>query len=86
MLVDPDKQKVVEGLTPEQIAKMEKEMEALQRDLKQIEESHGNQVLISFWHVDISPNYLRMAALHATWISITEKSSASCSRLLKVQR
>jgi hypothetical protein len=45
MLVDPDKQKVAEGLTPEQIAKMEKEMEALQRDLKQIEESHGNQVL-----------------------------------------
>lgn len=45
MLIDPDKQKVVEGLTPEQVAKMEKEMEALQRDLKQVEESHGNQVL-----------------------------------------
>jgi hypothetical protein len=45
MLVDPDKHKVVEGLTPEQVAKMEKEMEALQRDLKLVEESHGNQVL-----------------------------------------
>ena len=45
MLVDPDKHKVVEGLTPEQVAKMEKEMEVLQRDLKRIEESHGNQVL-----------------------------------------
>ena len=45
MLLDPGKHKVVEGLTPEQISKMEKEMEALQRDLKLIEESHGNQVL-----------------------------------------
>ena len=45
MLVDPDKHKVVEGLTPEQVTKMEKEMEALQRDLKHVEESHGNQVL-----------------------------------------
>ncbi len=45
MLVEPDKHKVVEGLTPEQLAKMEKEMEALQRDLKLVEESHGNQVL-----------------------------------------
>ncbi|HUJ30550.1 MAG TPA: plasmid partitioning protein RepB C-terminal domain-containing protein [Candidatus Acidoferrum sp.] len=45
MLLEPDKHKVVEGLTPEQIAKMEKEMEVLQRDLKLVEESHGNQVL-----------------------------------------
>src|SRR5215469_10007666 len=42
---NPDKHKVVEGLTPEQLAKMEKEMEALQRDLKIVEDSHGNQVL-----------------------------------------
>lgn len=45
MLVDPDKHKIVEGLTQEQVAKMEKEMEVLQRDLTLIEESHGNQVL-----------------------------------------
>jgi len=45
MLVEPDKQKTVKGLTPEQIAKMEKEMETLQRDLKLVEENHGNQVL-----------------------------------------
>ena len=45
MLVDPDKHKIVEGLTPKQVAKMEKEMEVLQRDLGLIEESHGNQVL-----------------------------------------
>jgi RepB plasmid partitioning protein/ParB-like nuclease domain len=45
MLVDPGKQKLAAGLTPEQITKMEKEMEGLQRDLKLIEESHGNQVL-----------------------------------------
>lgn len=45
MLVDPDKHKYARGLTPEQIAKMEKEMEGLQRDVGLIEESHGTQVL-----------------------------------------
>jgi hypothetical protein len=45
LLVDPDKQKVSEGLTPEQVAKMEKEMETLQRDLRAVEDSHGNAVL-----------------------------------------
>ncbi len=45
MLLEPDKHKIVEGLTPEQVTKMEKEMEVLQRDLKLIEESHGNKVL-----------------------------------------
>jgi hypothetical protein len=45
MLLEPDKHKTVKSLTSEQIAKMEKEMEVLQRDLKLIEESHGNQVL-----------------------------------------
>lgn len=45
MLVDPEKHRVVEGLTPEQVAKMEQEMEGLQRDLKLVEESHGNEFL-----------------------------------------
>ena len=45
MLVDSDKHKVVEGLTPEQVTKMEKEMDGLQRDLKLIEELHGTEVL-----------------------------------------
>jgi hypothetical protein len=45
MLVEPDKHKTVDGLTPEQMAKMTKEMESLQQDLKTIEESHGNQVI-----------------------------------------
>ena len=45
MLVDPDKDKIIEGLTPEQVAKMEKEMDSLQRDMKLIEASHGNEVL-----------------------------------------
>jgi hypothetical protein len=45
MLIEPDKHKAVQGLMPEQVAKMEKEMEVLQRDLKLVEESHGNQVL-----------------------------------------
>jgi hypothetical protein len=45
LLVDPEKHKPVAGLSAEQVAKMEREMEVLQRDLKVIEDSHGNQVL-----------------------------------------
>jgi ParB-like chromosome segregation protein Spo0J len=45
MLVEPTKRKSVEGLTAKQMAKMTKEMETLQRDLKTIEESHGDEVL-----------------------------------------
>ena len=45
MVLDLDKQRLVEGLSPEQVAKMEKEMETLQRELKAIEDSHGSKVL-----------------------------------------
>ena len=45
MLVDPEKHKLVAGLSPDQVAKMEREMEVLQRDLRVIEDSNGNQVL-----------------------------------------
>lgn len=45
MLVDPAKHKLTRTLSPDQVAKMEKEMEDLQRELRTIEESHGNQVL-----------------------------------------
>jgi hypothetical protein len=45
MLLDPEKHKLVEGITAEQVAKMQKEMEGLQKDLKGVEESHGNEVL-----------------------------------------
>ena len=44
MLLDGEKDKAVEGLTPDQVVKMEKEMEALQRDLKHVEESHGTEI------------------------------------------
>jgi hypothetical protein len=54
MLVDPDKHKVTEGLTPEQVSKMQQEMEVLQRDLKQVEGSHGNQVL----HLVLAKGYV----------------------------
>lgn len=45
MLLDPDKHKAVQGLTPEQITKMEQETETLHLDLKAIEQSHGDNVL-----------------------------------------
>ena len=44
-LIDPEKHRVVDGLTPEQVSKMQREMDVLQRDLKVIEDTHGNEVL-----------------------------------------
>lgn len=44
-LVNPKKAKAKAGATPEQLARLEREMEALQRDIKQIEDSYGDDVL-----------------------------------------
>jgi len=44
-LAQPEKPKVKEGLTPEEIGKMEQEMESLERDLKAVEESYGENML-----------------------------------------
>jgi len=45
MLINPDKSEIMQGLTAEQVAKMEKEMEGLQVDLKTIEATYGTEVL-----------------------------------------
>jgi len=45
MLINPDKSKIAQGLTAEEVAKMEKEMEGLQGDLKAIEATYGTEVL-----------------------------------------
>jgi len=45
MLINPDKSKIAQGLTAEEVAKMEREMEGLQGNLKTIEASYGNEVL-----------------------------------------
>jgi ParB-like chromosome segregation protein Spo0J len=44
-LVNAEKPKEVGGITPEQMARMEREMESLQRDFKAIEASYGDDVL-----------------------------------------
>lgn len=53
-LVNPDRPKQVGGVTPEQMARMEREMEALQRDFKAVEASYGDDVL----HLVIATGYL----------------------------
>jgi len=45
LLLDADKPKKVEGLTSEQMLRMEREIEGLQKDLKLIEESYGTEML-----------------------------------------
>jgi ParB-like chromosome segregation protein Spo0J len=44
-LAQPDKPKIKEGLSPEEIGKMEQEMETVERDLKAVEESYGENIL-----------------------------------------
>jgi hypothetical protein len=44
-LTHPEVPKVAKGLSPAEIARMELEMESLQRDFKAFEESHGENVL-----------------------------------------
>lgn len=53
-LVKSDRPKKVGGLTPEQMARMEREMEALQQDLKTVETRYGDDVL----HLVIASGYL----------------------------
>jgi len=53
-LVKSDQPKKVAGLTPEQMAKMEREMSALQQDYKSIEASYGDDIL----HLVIATGYL----------------------------
>lgn len=53
-LVHPERPKKIGGITPEQMARMEREMETLQRDFKSIEASYGDDVL----HLVIASGYL----------------------------
>ena len=44
-LLEPDKPKEVRGLSPEDMSRMEREMENLGQDLRSVENSHGRNVL-----------------------------------------
>lgn len=44
-LIDPEKPKVIKGLDEDQMARMESEMESLQREYRLIEENYGKDVL-----------------------------------------
>lgn len=44
-LANPEEPKAKEGLSPEDIARLEQEMESLEHDLKAVEESYGDNVL-----------------------------------------
>jgi hypothetical protein len=44
-LTDPEKAKEIKGIKPEDMARMEKELDAIGRDFKMIEQGHGRNVL-----------------------------------------
>lgn len=45
LLLEPEKPKKLEGVSPEDLSRMEREMESLERDFKQAEDTHGRNVL-----------------------------------------
>jgi ParB-like chromosome segregation protein Spo0J len=53
-MVKSDQPKKIGGMTPEQMARMEREMEALQQDLKSVESRYGDDVL----HLVVACGYL----------------------------
>jgi ParB-like chromosome segregation protein Spo0J len=53
-LAKPERAKRVDGMTPEQIARMEREMSALQQDFKAVEATYGEDVL----HLVIACGYI----------------------------
>jgi thiamine biosynthesis protein ThiC len=54
-LAQPEKTKVKDGLSAEEIAKMEQEMESLDHDFKAIEESYGENML----NLTLARGYIR---------------------------
>lgn len=60
-LLDPDKSKVLPGVKPEDIIRMEREMEVLSRDFLTIEDSHGKNTL----NLVLALAYLRKLLDHA---------------------
>ena len=53
-LAKPDQPKKIAGMSPEQMARMEREMSSLHQDFKQIEASYGDDIL----HLVIASGYL----------------------------
>ena len=53
-LAEPDRPKNIRGLTPEQMARMEREMDGLQREFKVVAASYGDTVL----HLVVASGYV----------------------------
>lgn len=68
-LARPDVQKKVHGLTPEQMSRMEREMETVTGDFKAIEASYGEDVL----HLVVASGYLNRLVSNAAIESYLER-------------
>ena len=54
-LTNPDKPKKVGGLTPEQMARLEREIATVNQDFKTLEETYGDDVPIWSWRRPMCP-------------------------------
>ena len=75
-LVKSDKPKKVAGLTVEQMARMEREMETLQQDVKSVESRYGDDVL----HLVIAAAYVSKLAGNAADQSVPWAESPGATR------
>lgn len=87
-LVDADRGKEVRGLSPEDVSRMEHEMESLGREFKLIEESHGKNVLNLVLVVGYlrklmdNPRVLRYLAQHQPEIRVEFQKLAEMRSLM----
>jgi hypothetical protein len=71
-LLEPDKPKDVQGLSPEDMSRMEREMENLAQDLRTAEDSHGRNVL----NLVVVVGYLRKLLENARVVRYLSQHSA----------
>lgn len=80
-LVDPSERKVIPGVTPEDTARMEREMRNLEQDLTAIEESHSKNVL----NLVLTAGYLRKLLANVRIAKfIQSKHPDMCAELSKL--
>jgi hypothetical protein len=63
--LNPEEPKKKEGLLPEEIAKMEEEMQSLERDLKTVEETYGENML----QLTLAKGYIKALWENRKWFA-----------------
>lgn len=80
-LLEPDRPKEIQGLRPEDIARIEREMQTIEKDFRLIEDSHGKNVL----NLVVAAGYVRGLLENAAVVKfLSRKYAAIYSELEKI--